>query len=93
MTFTTDQDAFLADFGVSVTGPSSVVFTGILDSPDQIFGDDMRIVSTEYELTYKTSAITLTHDAQLTIAAATYKVREVLKTADGAFSKALLSKV
>jgi len=92
--FSADSDVFLADFSVDVVGPSDVSFKGILDQPDQVFGDDMRVVSTEYELVFKTSAVALKTSDQLTIGADTFKVREgPFKTSDGAFSKVLLSKV
>lgn len=89
-----DLDVFLADFGVDVIGPLGVAFRGILDQPDQIFDADMRIISTEYQLTFKTSAISqLKADDGMTIASIAYVVRQVLKDSDGAFSKALLSRV
>lgn len=88
-----DLDVFLAEFGVNVTGPQSVSFIGILDQPDQIIGTDVRIVNTEYELTFKTSAAALSNGDALTIDGDSYLVREVLKKSDGAFSIAVLTKV
>ena len=94
MDVTGDLDTFLADFGVNVTGPSATTGKGILDMPDSVLGGDVQVVSTQYQLTFKTSSFpSLAPDDELTISSVTYKVREVLKISDGLFSMALLEKV
>lgn len=86
-------DVFFADFGVDVVGPSPAAGKGILDQPDHVFGDDMRVASTEYLLTVKTSDFpSLKFGDEVTIGTDTYSVREPLKSDDGALTKVLLSK-
>jgi hypothetical protein len=90
MNITGDLTAFLADFGVAVTGPSTTSGLGILNQPDKVFGDFM---STEYELTVKTSDFpALVKGDSVTVASVAYTVRETAKEDDGAFTKVRLTK-
>lgn len=89
-----DLDAFLADFGLPCVA-GATVFTGLLDQPDEILELARAAVhSREFDLTYRTSAVTLARGAALTVAGVAYTVREVPRQRDdGAFSRVRLSKV
>lgn len=92
MDTTADLDAFLADFGVDVSGPSSTSGFGILDAPDSVLADG-QVISTEYSLTVKRSDFpSLKRGDGLTIDGDEYTVREPLAVDDGAFIKVLVSK-
>lgn len=85
------SDVFLADFGLDATSGSSngkVLF----DQPDNTaFGEMVQI--TEYTATFRAVDFpTLSVGNTLTIAGATYTVREVAKVEDGAFARATLAK-
>lgn len=85
-------DAFLGDFGVTVTR-GSVTTTGVLDMPSEVIAGGM-VITTDYSLTIKTSALPgLQYGDALTVDGAAYTVREVRAQDDGKFSIAYLSKV
>jgi hypothetical protein len=89
-----DLDIFLADFGdTCVSG--GVTFIGILDSPAQIIAlGQGSALSTEYELSYKTSDVTLNFEDELTINGMTFRCRENPRAvSDGKFSRVQLKKV
>ena len=94
MPFTEDattQNVYLDDFGVSCTSGSTTGL-GILEQPDQILAGDM-IVSTEYELTAKTSDFgTLVSGDSITVDSVAYTVRELRKENDGVFCRISLQK-
>ena len=54
-----DLSLFLADFGVDYQGPLGGVFRGLLDQPDQVFGSDPGVLSTEWVLTARTDELQL----------------------------------
>jgi hypothetical protein len=94
MALVEDLDAFIDDFGVPCSA-GAVQFTGLLDQPDELM-DLQRITahSRQYLLTYKTAAVTLTRDAAVSVNGVGYTVREAPRQVDdGAFSRALLTKV
>ena len=53
MAFTEDLDTYFADFTDTVVY-SGTTYKGILDQPDEIVADD-RVLTTDYQLTAKTS--------------------------------------
>lgn len=86
---------FLADMGVSVTDANGNTAQALLDSPDQV--ENLHgltgVVGTEFSLTFETVALSMKQGDQITVAGSTYKVRDVLKIDDGAFSKARLKTI
>lgn len=88
-----DLDAFLADFGLPCVA-GVVSFTGILDQPDEVLNlTHADALSREYDLTYKTAAVTLTRGGALTVDGVAFTVREAPRQIDdGAFTRARLSK-
>lgn len=86
--------AFLADFGVPCVA-GAVNFTGILDAPDEVI--DMPragVQSRQYELLYRTSAVTLARGGALTVDGVAFTVREAPRQVDdGVFSRVVLTKV
>ena len=94
MPFTEDattQNVYLNDFGVSCTSGGTTGL-GILEQPDQILAGDM-IISTEYELTAKTSDFgTLVSGDSITVDSVAYTVRELRKENDGVFCRLSLTK-
>lgn len=90
--FKENLDVFLADFGLDVCY-GDVYTKGILDMPDQNILSG-NVSSTEYSLTFKTSILpNLLSGNKIIVDAINYKIREVEKIGDGAFSRALLTKV
>jgi hypothetical protein len=94
MAFAEDLSVFLADFGVACSA-GAVSFVGIVDQPDEILElARAGAVSRQYELTYRSDAVTLTRGGAVTVAGVAYQVREAPRQVDdGAFSRALLTKV
>jgi len=94
MPFTEDattQNVYLDDFGVSCTSGGTTA-KGILEQPDQILAGDM-IISTEYELTAKTSDFgSLVSSDTITVDGTAFTVRDVRKENDGVFCRLSLSK-
>tara|TARA_B100001741_G_C16506566_1_gene577431 strand:+ start:1135 stop:1422 length:288 start_codon:yes stop_codon:yes gene_type:complete len=94
MPFTEDattQNVYLDDFGVSCTSGGTTA-NGILEQPDQILAGDM-IISTEYELTAKTSDFgSLVSSDTITVDGTAFTVRDVRKENDGVFCRLSLSK-
>jgi len=94
MPFTEDattQNVYLDDFGVSCTSGGTTA-KGILEQPDQILAGDM-IISTEYELTAKTSDFgSLVSSDTITVNGTAFTVRDVRKENDGVFCRLSLSK-
>lgn len=94
MPFTEDattQNVYLNDFGVSCTSGGTTA-NGILEQPDQILAGDM-IISTEYELTAKTSDFgSLVSSDTITVDGTAFTVRDVRKENDGVFCRLSLSK-
>ena len=88
---TTTQTVYLNDFGVTCTSGSTTGL-GILEQPDQILAGDM-IISTEYELTAKTSDFgTLVSGDSITVDSVAYTVRDLRKENDGVFCRISLQK-
>jgi hypothetical protein len=88
-----DLDAFLADFGVAcVFGAQQ--FVALPDQPDELMNlARAGAHSTEYLITYRTDAATLTRGDAGTVGGVAYTVREApRKVDDGAFSRVLLTK-
>jgi hypothetical protein len=89
---TEDLDAFLNDFGVTVTA-GAVTSIGILDSPDDLLGGNLAI-STEYRLTVKSSDFgSLKSGDDISVDSVSFKVRHFRLNDDGKFGTATLSKV
>lgn len=89
-----DLDSLLADFGVVwfKTGTPTPTYMGILDTPDEALALGRAVFpeSTMYELLVKTSdanTVGLTNNLGVTVDGQTYRVRNVLKVEDGAFSR------
>ena len=88
---TTTQNVYLDDFGVTCTSGGTTA-KGILEQPDQILAGDM-IISTEYELTAKTSDFgSLVSGDTITVDGTAFTVRDVKKENDGVFCRLSLSK-
>ena len=94
MPFTEDattQNVYLNDFGVSCTSGGTTGL-GILEQPDQILAGYM-IISTEYELTAKTSDFgSLVSGSSITVDSTAFTVRDVRKENDGVFCRLSLTK-
>ncbi len=94
MALTEDTDTlstYLNDFGVSCKS-GTVTANAIFEQPDLVLAGD-RIVSTDYQLTAKTSDFgTLVGGASITIDNVAYTVREVRKIDDGSFCEISVSK-
>ena len=88
---TTTLAVYLNDFGVSCTSGGTTGL-GILEQPDQILAGDM-IISTEYELTAKTSDFgTLLSGSSITVDGTAFTVRDTKKENDGVFCRLSLTK-
>jgi riboflavin synthase alpha subunit len=84
-------DAFLADFGVTVTDGTTTT-TGVLDMPSEVIAG--MVITTDYALTIKSSVYpNLKYADSLTVDGAAFTVREVRAQDDGKFSIVYLSKV
>ena len=89
-----DTFAFLNtdEFGVTCQIGVGDDFVGILDSPMDVIAGGMAL-SREYLLTAKTSDVSaLARGSSITVASATYTVRENRPVDDGLFSELLLTK-
>ena len=92
MAFTENLDAFLADFGVTVTS-GAVSGIGILDMPGELVADGM-IISTDYSLRCEASKFGgLIYGAAMTVDGVNYQVRENRLIEDGKFCSITLLKV
>ena len=92
MAFTENLDAFLADFGVSVT-TGAVSGLGILDMPMEVIAGD-QVISVDYKLTVKTSEFGgLIYGDGITVAGVNYTVRSAQPTDDGTFTDLYLMKL
>lgn len=84
-------DAFLADFGVSVTDGTTQTL-GILDRPGEVIAGG-AVISIEYALTIKASIYpSLKFGDTLTVDGGAYVVRQVQPLDDGVFKLIYLSK-
>lgn len=92
--FAEDLDVFLADFGVPCQA-GATAFVALLDQPDEVMDVGRAAgVSRQYQLTYRTDAVTLTRNQAVTVNGVAHTVREAPKQLDdGAFSQVLTSKV
>jgi hypothetical protein len=82
MALTENLDAFLADFGVSVTA-GAVSALGILDMPMEVIAGD-QVLSTDYTLTAKASDFgDLVYGSQVNVNGVPYTVRETRLIDDG----------
>ena len=87
----TTQSAYLDDFGVSCTSGDTTA-KAILEQPDLVLAGD-RIVSTDYQLTAKTSDFgDLVAGATITVDDVAYTVRELRKLDDGIFCEISIQK-
>lgn len=90
--FKENLDVFIADFGLDVCY-GDVYTRGLFDMPDQNILSG-NVTSTEYSLTYKTEVLpNLLSGNKVNVDGIDYKIREVEKIGDGAFSRALLTRV
>lgn len=90
MTFSSDLDTLLGDFGVAVVwgGVSGV---GVLDQPDQVIGD--AVLSTEYSLLVKAATFAgLKARESVTVGGTAYTVRDFRKIDDGLLARVTLTK-
>ena len=84
MALTENLDAFLADFGVSVTA-GAVSALGILDMPMEVLAGD-QVLSTDYTLTARASDFgDLIYGSEINVNGVPYTVRETRLIDDGAF--------
>lgn len=86
-----DLNAYVDAFGVSCA-KGATAFKGILDMPDMVtmVGE---LLTTEYALTYVTTAVTLDDGDSITVAGTTCEVRgPARKIDDGKFSRVYLEK-
>ena len=91
MAFTEDLDAFLADFGVSVTA-GAVSALGILDMPMEVLAGD-QVLSTDYTLTARASDFgDLVYGSEVNVNGVPYTVRETRLIDDGKFVQIALQK-
>jgi hypothetical protein len=91
MALTENLEAFLADFGVSVTA-GAVSGMGILDMPGELIADGM-IITTDYTLRCESSKFGgLGYGTSMTVDSLTYTVRENRLLEDGMFCLITLQK-
>jgi hypothetical protein len=84
MALTENLDAFLADFGVSVTA-GAVSALGILDMPMEVLAGD-QVLSTDYTLTTRASDFgDLIYGSEVNVNGVPYTVRETRLIDDGSF--------
>ena len=84
MALTENLDAFLADFGVSVTA-GAVSALGILDMPMEVIAGD-QVLSTDYTLTAKAADFgDLQYGSEVNVNGVPYTVRETRLIDDGTF--------
>lgn len=84
MALTENLDAFLADFGVSVTA-GAVSALGILDMPMEVLAGD-QVLSTDYTLTARASDFgDLVYGSEVNVNGVPYTVRETRLIDDGMF--------
>lgn len=84
MALTENLDAFLADFGVSVTA-GAVSALGILDMPMEVLAGD-QVLSTDYTLTAKAADFgDLQYGSEVNVNGVPYTVRETRLIDDGSF--------
>jgi hypothetical protein len=88
------DDATMLDLGAKECVAGGVAFVAFLEQPDEVVQlQRADAVSSQYQLMYRRSAVTLARAQSLTVDGVTYTVREVpRKLDDGAFGTALLSK-
>lgn len=92
MALTENLDAFLADFGVSVT-TGAVSGLGILDMPMEVIAGD-QVLSVDYKLTVKTGDFGgLIYGDGITVNGINYQVRSAQPIDDGTFSELYLMKI
>jgi len=83
---TEDLDAFLTDFGVTVTSGSASGL-GVLDMPDAIIGAGLEI-STSYSLLVKTSVFSSVKPFDsITVDGTGYSIQTIRKIDDGVFTR------
>lgn len=94
MALVEDLGAFLADFGVPCVFGSST-FVALLDQEDDVLGlPRAAVLSRQYTITFRTDQAALTRGQPGTVGGVAYTVREAPRQVDdGAFSRAVLSKV
>lgn len=94
--FAENLDVFLQDFGISCS-TAGQPFLGILSQPDdQMLMAGVNVLSTNYEITVKSSvvaALAIKTKTIIGIAAVNYEVRDVMLLDDGAFTKLTVSKL
>ena len=91
MPFTEDLDTFFIDFKDSVIYDNAE-YIAFLDQPDEMIADGV-VVSTDYELTGKTSDFGLVeYDDKIVVNDEDYTVRSVRKIDDGSMCIVSLSK-
>ena len=91
MPFTEDLDTFFIDFKDSVIYDNAE-YIAFLDQPDEMIADGV-VVSTDYELTGKTSDFgSILFDEVIQVNDEDYKVRSVRKIDDGSLCKVTLTK-
>ena len=91
MAFTENLEAFLADFGASVTA-GAISGMGILDMPGELIADGM-IITTDYTLRCEASKFgSLAYGTSVTVNSVAYTVRENRLIDDGAFCLMTLQK-
>ena len=84
MALTENLDAFLADFGVTVTA-GAVSTLGILDMPMEVLAGD-QVLSTDYTLTAKATELgDLQYGSEVNVNGVPYTVRETRLIDDGSF--------
>ena len=91
MPFTEDLDTFFIDFKDSVIYDNAE-YIAFLDQPDEMIADGV-VVSTDYELTGKTSDFGLVeYEDKIVVNDENYTVRSVRKIDDGSMCIVSLSK-
>lgn len=90
--FEEDADAFLADFGVPCS-KGATNFTAEFWRPGELIDvHGVSMISDAYEITYRTTAVTLLSGDAVTVAGNAYVVQAVKAIDDGLFTLATLNK-
>ena len=93
--FTEDLSIFFADFGVPCTF-GAYAFTGILDTPDEALSmGGVNVLSTMYQLRCPRADVIasgMASDSIISVSGQAYKVRDIMRSDDGAISSMSLTK-
>jgi hypothetical protein len=88
-------DGMITALGGKSCACNGATFVAILNSPSIPFGvGEVMVLSTEYELTFRSSAVAITREADVSVAGIAFRARETPRlTDDGVLSRVFLTRV